>query len=241
MTVSDIVRKDYRTAEVFNKYGINFCCGGNLPLQQACQLHNVNVDSVEKELENVTNPISLPPTVKFEDWSIEFLVDYILNVHHAYIKQTMPELSAGLKAFASSHGDKYPYLHEVEEAFIDLAAELSEHIDHEEDSIFPYLKLVSTTFKRKEIYGSLFVRTLSKPLSLIIETEHKRIFSLLLQLRKSANNYTYNDDVCPNHQVLYNKLKEFDADLLQHKRLEDNVLFPKAIGMEKELLSDIDK
>ena len=239
MTVSDIVRNDFRTAEVFNKYGIDFCCGGDVPLQQACLVHNLNIKSIETELENVANPICLPPTVKFEDWSVEFLVDYILNIHHAYIRQTMPELSIAIKAFTASHKFKYPYLLQVEEAFYDLAAEISEHLDHEEDSIFPYLKLVSTTFKRKEIYGRLFVRTLSKPLGLIIETEHKRIFSLLLQLRRCTNNYTFTDDVCPNHQVIYKKLKEFDADLVQHKRLEDNVLFPKAIGMENELLSNM--
>ena len=237
MNVSDMVRKDYRTAEVFNKYGINYCCGGNVPLQQACQLHNVNFDSIEKDLENVANQIILPPTVQFEDWSVEFLVDYILNVHHDYIRKTLPELCAALNSLTSSHKNKYPYLQQVEEAFTDLATELSEHIDHEEDSIFPYLKLVSNTYKRKEIYGRLFVRTLSKPLSLIIETEHKHIVSLLDQLRKCTNNYTYSNDVCPNHQVIYNKLKEFDADLVQHKRLEDKILLPKAISMEKELLS----
>jgi regulator of cell morphogenesis and NO signaling len=239
MTVSDIVRNDFRTAEVFNKYGIDFCCGGDIPLQQACLVHNLNIKSIETELENVANPICLPPTVKFEDWSVEFLVDYILNIHHAYIRQTIPELTIAIKAFAASHKFKYPYLPQVEEAFNDLATEMSEHMDHEEDSIFPYLKLVSTTFKRKEIYGRLFVRTLSKPLGLIIETEHKRIVSLLLQLRRCTNNYTFTDDVCPNHQVIYKKLKEFDTDLVQHKRLEDNILFPKAIGMENELLSNI--
>jgi regulator of cell morphogenesis and NO signaling len=98
---------------------------------------------------------------------------------------------------------------------------------------------VSTTFKRREIYGSLFVRTLSKPLGLIIETEHKRIVNLLLQIRRYTQNYTFSKDVCPNHQVIFNKLKEFDADLVRHLDLEDHILFPKAIGMENELLSNI--
>jgi regulator of cell morphogenesis and NO signaling len=80
---------------------------------------------------------------------------------------------------------------------------------------------------------------LSKPLGLIIDTEHKRIYSLLMQLRRITNFYTYSSDVCPNHQVIYNNLKEFDTDLSQHMRLEDSVLFPKAINMEKELLSNI--
>jgi regulator of cell morphogenesis and NO signaling len=237
MTVSEIVRKDYRTAEVFNKYGINFCCSGDMPLQQACQQKNIDPDLVRKDLEQASHVLYLPPTIRFEDWSVEFLVDYILNIHHTYIKQTIPELNRALRSFVSTHKDKYSYIFFVEEAFNDLAAEVLEHMEHEEESIFPYVKLLSTTHKRKEIYGSLFVRTLSKPLSLIIESEHKRIESLLKQLRKTTNNYTFSEDVCPHHQVIYNRLKEFDVDLVQHKGLEDRILFPKAIAMEQELLT----
>jgi regulator of cell morphogenesis and NO signaling len=239
MTVSEIVRNNYRTAEVFRKYGINFCCNGDMPLQQACQMQNITPDLIQNDLEKANHVICLPPTVKFEDWTVEFLLEYILNIHHTYIKTTVPDFKVVLNEFVTSHKNKYPYIVAVEEAFIDLATELFEHLEHEEESIFPYLKLISTTHKRKEIYGSLFVRTLSKPLSLIIESEHKRIGSLLRQLRKTTNHYTSPGDVCPNHQVIYNKLKEFDADLVQHIGLEDNVLFPKAIGMEKELLTNI--
>lgn len=238
MTVSEIVRKNYRTAEVFKKYGIDYCCSSNIPLQQACDMQHVNSDQVQRDLEAVAHIITLPSTVKFEDWSVEFLVDYILNVHHAYLRQTLPDLRDSLRAFLDTHKAKYPYLVRVEEAYNDLMSEIMEHLEHEEDSIFPYLKLISTTFKRKEIYGSLFVRTLSKPLTLIIETEHKRIITLLFQLRKLTNQYTFAGDVCTNHQVIYNKFKELDADIVQHKFLEDHVLFPKAIGMEKELLMD---
>jgi regulator of cell morphogenesis and NO signaling len=239
MTVSEIVRNDYRTAEVFNKYGINFCCSGNMPLEQACQMQDIDPDLLQKDLDKAKHVVCLPPTIKFEDWSVEFLIDYILNIHHAYLKHTIPELNRALRSFVSSHNDKYSYIFFVEEAFNDLASEIIEHLEHEEESIFPYLKLVSTTYTRKEIYGSLFVRTLSKPLSLIIESEHKRIESLLKQLRKTTNNYTFSDDVCPYHQVIYNKLKEFDIDIVQHKGLEDKILFPKAIAMEKELLMSI--
>jgi regulator of cell morphogenesis and NO signaling len=239
MTVSEIVRKDYRTAEVFNKYGINFCCSANLPLQQACLQNDIDPNLVQNDLDKAANAIYLPPTVKFEDWSVEFMVDYILNIHHTYIKQTVPELNRALRSFVSTHKDKYSYIFFVEEAFNDLATEVLEHMEHEEESIFPYVKLVSTTNKRKETYGSLFVRTLSKPLSLIIESEHKRIESLLKQLRKTTNNYTFSNDVCPIHQVIYNKLKEFDVDLVQHKGLEDRILFPRAIAMEQELLLNV--
>ena len=239
MTVSEIVMNDYRTAEVFKKYGINYCCAGDMPLQQACNAQDINMDLLEKDLEKASHVINLPPTIRFDEWSVEFMVDYILNIHHSYIKQTVPELNRTLRSFVSTHKDKYPYIFFVEEAFNDLGTELIEHLEHEEESIFPYLKLVSTTHKRREIYGSLFVRTLSKPLSLIIESEHKRIAILLQQLRKTTNNYTFAGDVCPIHQVLYNKLKEFDADVTQHKGLEDNILFPKAIAMEKELLMNV--
>jgi regulator of cell morphogenesis and NO signaling len=133
------------------------------------------------------------------------------------------------------HLKKFPHLAAVQEAFLHLAQELEEHMEKEEDSIFPYVKQIINTYNRREVYGSLFVRTMSKPLAETVEKEHGRIANLLKHLRQLTNNYSFVSDACTNYQVLYNKLKEFDADLVQHKHLENNILFPKAIEMEKSL------
>jgi regulator of cell morphogenesis and NO signaling len=101
--------------------------------------------------------------------------------------------------------------------------------------IFPYIKQVETTFRRKEIYGNLFVRTLRKPLN-AVEKEHAQISVLLDQLKSQANGYNFPEKACTNHQVIYHKLREFHDDMIQHKHLENNILFPKAIRLEQELL-----
>ena len=235
-SVSQIVRNDYRTADVFKKWGINYCCGGNLPLAEACKLKHIDVSLIEDELKDATKMISIPNALQFNDWPVQFLADYISYVHHGYLRQVLPLLSQTISSFVGGHVKKYPYLSEVEKSFQALAQALTEHTQKEEESIFPYVKQISNTFDRKEIYGSLFVRTMRQPLSEIISREHGRISQLLLLLREQTNNYQFRDDACTNHQVIYHKLKELDGDLVQHKHLENNILFPKVLEMEKSLL-----
>jgi regulator of cell morphogenesis and NO signaling len=234
-TVADIVREDYRTADVFKKHNINFCCSGDVSLAEACTVRNLDLSVVEKDIEEAVRRIQLPGNVKFNDWSLEFLVDYILNIHHAYLKETLPELETKLLSFMEGHKKKYPALENIYETFRQLSRQLAFHNKQEEDVLFPYIKQVETTYKRKEIYGNLFVKTLRKPMD-SIEKEHAEIHVLLMQLKAEANGYNHPEKACTNHQVIYHKLREFHDDLMQHKHLENNILFPKAIRLEQELL-----
>ena len=235
-TVSQMVREDYRLADVFKKWGINYCCGGNVALGEVCRLQGLDEDKVEEDIQKATQTVNISSALRFDDWSVDFLVDYITNVHHAYLKQVMSALQQLVSSFIEGHKKKYPYLGKVLEAFEALKEEVMEHTQKEEESIFPYFKQICNTYNRKESYGALFVRTLSKPFDQIESVEHKRIASLLVALRNATNNYTFGDDVCTNHQVIYHKLRELDADLVQHKHLENNVHFPKVRIMEQELL-----
>lgn len=236
MTVSEMVRKDYRIANVFDKWGINYCCGGNTPFVEVCRTQKLSAELVKEDIHKATQTVNISNYLRFEEWSVDFLVDYITNVHHAYIKQEVPVLYRLVKSFVEGHRKKYPYLDRVLDIFDELQDEVLEHTHKEEESIFPYFKQISNTYARRESYGALFVRTLSKPFDHIENVEHRRITALLAALRKATGNYAFADDVCPSHQVMYLKLKEFDADLVQHKYLESNILFPKVRVMEKELL-----
>ena len=234
--VRDIVNEDYRAADVFRKWNINYCCGGNVTLAEACSRQKIDVNTVISELEQSQQTISLPTNVISRQWPLDFLVDYIVHIHHAYIRRTGEELRAQLAAFVEGHRTEYPHLAEVKEAADELIAELLEHIAAEEEQIFPYIKQISSTFNRKESYGSLFVRTLRKPLHKMNEPEHRRINALLERLRTLTRQYTIDDGVCTNYRVIYKKLSEFDTDLVQHQHLEDEVLIPRAVQMEKALL-----
>ena len=235
-TVAEIVREDYRTADVFKKFGINFCCGGKVSLAEACAVKNVDMEKLYIEIENATRTISISNALPFNQWEIGFLVDYIINVHHAYLKQALPAIEVNLLSFVSNHRKYHPELQDLYDAFVTLSAFLQKHNLHEEEIIFPYIKQIDNAFRRRESYGNLFVRTLRKPLH-AIELEHKRIGDLLESIRRITRQYNYPEDACTNHRVIFNKLREFDNDIVQHKHLEMNVLFPKAIDMEKVLLN----
>jgi regulator of cell morphogenesis and NO signaling len=234
-TVSEIVRADYRTADVFKKYGINYCCSGQVPLEEACALKNLELEVVVNELEEATRNISLSNSLQFVDWKIDFLIDYIVNVHHAYIYLTLPSLQAGLESFAEGHKKQYPELVGLTDVFMALYPLILAHCRHEEEIIFPYIKQIDNAFRRKESYGSLFVRTLRKPFH-SIEGEHRRISDLLQEIRALTKNYIYPENACTNHTVIYQKLNELDQDMVQHKHLENNILFPKVVEMERLLL-----
>ena len=236
LTISGIVRKDYRTADVFKKYGINYCCGGNSTLEEICQVQNLDVNLVENDLVNATKTVTVPSSLRFDEWSIDFLVDYIVNVHHAYLKHTLPLLQSTLDSFVNSHRKKLSFLDQLQKTYVGLADFLLAHTKEEEEKTFTYIKQISHTHKHKEKYGHLFVKTLSKPLYQTMQSEHKHIAAQLMQLRTAANQYQFDASACTNHQVVFQKLKELDADLVQHKHLENNVLFPKAIALERELL-----
>lgn len=235
-TVSQMVQKDYRLADVFKKWGINYCCGGNLPLDEVCTIQNIDRTALDEDLKQATQNLSLPSSTAFEQWPLAFLIDYIIHVHHGYIKNVLPALKQFINSYVPGHLKKFPHLAEVQEAFLNLATEIEEHTEREEESIFPYVKQIINTYNRREVYGNLFVRTMSRPLADVIQKEHGRIAFHLRYLRQLTSNYSFAPDACTNYQVLYNKLKEFDADLVQHKHLENNILFPKAIKMEKSLL-----
>jgi regulator of cell morphogenesis and NO signaling len=236
LTVSQMVRNDYRTADVFKRWGINYCCGGDMLLDEACAVQRVNRAALDVELKQATQNLCLPSSTAFNEWPLPFFTDYIIHVHHGYIKRVLPALKQFVNSYVPGHLKKFPHLAAVQEAFQNLVTELEEHMEGEEESIFPYIKQIISTWSRREVYGHLFVRTMSRPLAEVIEKEHSRIAFHLKQLRQATNNYSFNADACTNYQVLYNKLKEFDADLVQHKHLENNILFPKAIEMEKSLL-----
>ncbi len=234
-SICNIVRSDYRTADVFNRYNISYCRDGQLTINQACADKKIESNQLISELNAVTRNIFLSNHTEFSRWEVGFLVDYILNVHHAYLHRVMPQLESGLRTVCHSHRNQYPELEKILEFFEDAEVLINAHLRHEEEIIFPYIKQIENAHKRKESYAHLFVRTLRKPLT-NIETEHRRIRNVLNDLRIQANYFRLPSTACTQQHVVFSRLREWDADLEQHAWLENHLLFPKAILMEKELL-----
>ncbi len=235
--VSDIVSLDYRTADVFRRNGISYCCGGKWPIELACQMQGVDADKVLAELEAATRTVSLSNHLDFGSWNIDFLIDYLINVHHQFLKKSLPETQQLLHEFANEHIKKFPYLAELEKKFDLLIKQLLPSLQQEEEVIFPYIKQLSHAHRHMEPYAALLVRTLRKPVVETMYKGHEALTDIIFSIREMTNRYTPPEKVCSSHKVVIAKLKELDNDLMQHLYLEQLFLFPRAIAIEKEVLS----
>ena len=233
--VSDIVKLDYRTADVFKKYQLSYCCSAAISLKSACEVKGIDFELISNELKEATRNLILPNNLSFDEWKIDFLIDFITNIHHAYIYRVIPSLLSTLESFSRGHQAKYPELIGILKLFTKLAEILLLHNRHEDEIIFPYIKQIDSAYRRKEPYGNLFVRTLRKPLH-IIEREHFQIQELLNDLKIETKQFIVPDKACLSYQVIIKKLEEAYNNLLQHKFLEHTILFPRAIVIEQKLL-----
>lgn len=235
-SVADIVTKDYRAADVFRKYDIEYCCGGKYPLTIACQMKGVSEEEVIRELEEAVRELNSSNTLSFNEWHIDFLTDYIVNVHHQYMRKALPRLKDYVDRFADGHRKKFNYLDELQQIISQLQRSFIPHLAEEEEIIFPYIRQIGHAYYSRESYASLLVRTLRKPVEDIMNHEHFTTAKTLRRMRELTGNYTPPENACLSHKVTFHKMREVDNDLTQHIHLENNILFPKAIAMEKELL-----
>lgn len=236
-TVAEIVSKDYRTADVFRRYNIEYCCGGKYPLHVACRMNGVDEELLINELEEATRETNTSNTLNFNEWHLDFLTDYIVNVHHAYLRKALPRLQDYVDRFAEGHRKKFSYLEELQQLVVQLNRTSFPHLQQEEEIIFPYIRQIGHAYYNREPYASLLVRTLRKPVEDIMAHEHDITGKVVHRMRELTNNYNTPENACLSHKVTFLKLKEVDNDLTRHLHLENNILFPKAIALEKELLS----
>ena len=238
--VSDIVADDYRTAGVFRKYGIDFLAKEK-SLKGVCTTKGLDIGTVSDELQARTRAIQLPNALDFEGWDVDFLTEYIVHVHHEYLRTALPEAKDYLVTFIEEQGKEFPYLFDLIHIYNELLDETFPHLQQEEVIIFPYIRQIAHALGNKEPYAGLLVRTLRKPVENVMHHEHAVVNKLLHEMRRLTHSYLLPEDACLCHRIAYLKLREIDEDLIQHLYLENDVLFPRAIAMEKELLERRDE
>lgn len=234
---ADIVKEHYRTATVFRKYNIEYCCGARWPLKMVLESHKLDETLVMAELKEASRIVRIPASLPFNTWSVDFLTDYIINIHHEYLRRSLSAINDHVTHFVEEHRKKYPYLDEVKRYVSFLNKTMVPHLEQEEKVIFPYIRQISHAYESKESYATLLVRTMRKPVKDLMEEEHDTLDKILTHLRELTGNYTVPEGACTSHRLAYSLLKELDEDLVQHMYLENEILFPKAMAMEKELLA----
>lgn len=222
MTVAELAISHPGALSVFKKYNIDYCCGGNRSLEEACIRIGLNPDKIREEIVNSTQQSSSIP-MRAEQWSAALLADYIIQNHHEYVRQAIPEIEMLLAKVCAAHGQDNIELLNIQQDFSDLSEELTNHMAKEEVALFPAIKRLEA--QRDPAHP--LADTLHAPITMM-EHEHVIAGDLMKSIRRLSSNYTVPEFACPTYQVTYQKLKEFDDDLMTHVHLENNILFRKA-------------
>lgn len=230
-TVAEVVTHNIKTADVFKKHGIDFCCGGGITIKKACDKNNVSFSELERELSNINNHIT--KGYNYDSWKLDFLVDHIENIHHTYVAENTPLVLQYAAKVAKVHGHHYTEVVEINRLFIEVAKELAAHMKKEELILFPFIKQLVKADNEGLKVNTPHFGTVNNPITMM-EEEHENAGDILKEISKLSNNYTPPEGACNTFKALYAKLEEFEQDLHQHIHLENNILFPKAILLEKK-------
>jgi len=232
-TVRDWALEHPEATRVFEKVGIDYCCGGGRSLEQACIAANVSVDEVVDSLE--LSQAAARTQQKDRNWQIEPLADLVAHInstHHKYTREEIARLGPLFDKVASVHGNNHPELQNVRAAFRGLAQELTMHMMKEEAVLFPYIvRMEESVIQGEPVLPPPF-GSVQNPVAMMMH-EHDSAGEALRTMRQASAGYTVPRDACISYQTLYKALADFEKDLHQHIHLENNILFPRAIDMER--------
>lgn len=228
--IGQVVVKFPRAMEIFKKYKIDFCCGGDRLLEQAVREQGLDGVQIISEINTQYNDYVIE-AVKDKDWEIEEytkLIDYIINTHHAFLNENLPRLSELTTKIFRVHGEHHPELKNVHKLLHSLKMEMEQHLIKEEEVVFPLIIAYDKT-------GN--IETLKKAVSKIheLEEEHEGAGSILKELREVTDNYSAPADGCNSYNLTFKLLEDLEDDTFRHIHLENNVMFPRLEAALKKL------
>ncbi|KAA5827698.1 iron-sulfur cluster repair di-iron protein [Algibacter amylolyticus] len=232
--IGQFVADDFRTAAVFSKYKIDFCCNGNRTVEEACDKKGIDsnmlVDELNEVLKSGTNE-----SIDYKSWPLDLLAEYIEKKHHRYVEEKIPVLRQFLDKLCRVHGERHPELFKINDLFTASAGELASHMKKEELILFPFVKrMVNATIKNEAIQSPQF-GTVENPIAMM-KHEHDTEGERYREIAELTNNYNPPADACNTYKVTYAMLDEFEKDLHLHIHLENNILFPKAVKLEQQFV-----
>jgi regulator of cell morphogenesis and NO signaling len=224
-TIGEIVADDYRTARVFEDHGIDFCCGGKIALSEICRDKGIELAVIERELAAV-KVASLDRSLNYSAWELPFLMDFIVNTHHAYLHENMGQIAGYTRKIAEVHGSNHPEVLEIAEIFSKIVTDLADHLRYEQEVFFPAIKRCNAAGKSHAVPDATDLESIRAGLGKL-QQEHEEVGEAIHRIRHLAKDYEIPGDACNTFRLTYQKLKEFEDDLHRHVHLENNILFPK--------------
>jgi regulator of cell morphogenesis and NO signaling len=233
-TVRELAVEIPNATRVFEKFGIDYCCGGKKSLDEACSAAKLPVEEVLKALETSAAPAAAEFTLP--SGSLAELIDHIVKTHHKFTREEIVRLKALLEKVCAVHGEKHPELLAIRGTFLGLAQELTLHMMKEENVLFPYIVRMERAVVQNEPVLPAPFGTVQNPVRMMMQ-EHDGAGNALREIREASHNFVVPEDACISYQTLYEALPAFEADLHQHIHLENNILFPRAVEIEESSLA----
>ena len=233
MTVGEIAVAYPDATDIFTKYGIDYCCGGRRNFTEAARSHGLDPERVEREIIDHEKSAGRLND-KLNNFSIPQIIDHILQYHHAYVREKRMVLPPLAKRVAAVHGRRHPELVEVAQLTENLFDELERHMQKEEEVLFPaVLALVSHEEKGTPLPRTRF-DSVAQPIA-VMERDHTQTGGELFDLQRMTGDFTVPEEGCVSYRELYDGLREMQANTFEHVHLENNILFPRALELERTI------
>jgi len=237
MKIKDLVNENFHTAELFAKFGIDFCCNGNRLIEAALKEKKISKSRFIEEYKKIDTARSAED-FHYSEWGLDFISKYIINNHHKYVKGAIPSITAHLQKIQNAHGDKYTFIKEIENTFARVAAEMTSHMKKEEKTLFPLIKYLVDSNRLKEKPKTRGYGSVQNPIKQM-KAKHVSVGNAMKVIRTLTDDYSLPENYCATFQITYNELAQFEKDLHKHMHLENNILFARAIALEENLINGI--
>lgn len=235
-TIGELVASDFRKADVFKKFGLDFCCGGGKTVSKACSEKEIDINEVQKALKEVEkNEITQAgEEQQANEWSAVMLVNFIVNKYHKYVRDSLPLLYEYTQKVARVHGNNHPETIEIANTIVDLSGELERHMNKEENEVFPLISEINDMYYKKDHNEIIDIDEYREKIG-ELEDEHQEAGVLLEKINKLTNNFSPPEGACTTFRISYQKMEEFEKYMHQHIHLENNILFKKCEKLLKAL------
>jgi regulator of cell morphogenesis and NO signaling len=226
ITLAELVTQRPALARELERRSLDYCCGGQRTLAEACAGQGLDADEVAGALTAVQAGDAAP----WATFGPAELVDHLEATHHAYLHAELPRLAALAGKVAQVHGGRHPELVDVQRIYDELHAELDPHLAKEEQMLFPMIRELATA----DTAPTFHCGSLRNPVSVLMR-EHDRAGELLVALRGAARGFDLPADACASYTALYAGLDQLEADTHLHVHKENNLLFPSVVDLEDQL------
>lgn len=223
-TVGEIVRATPGSSRIFERLGIDYCCGGKKTLAEVCRAKGLDAATIVALLGSTDLVVPADATDP-DTLSLGALCDHIERVHHGYLREELPRLDFMTRKVAAVHGDHEPRLHELRELFVHFSAAMLAHTQEEEQQVFPAIRRLGAAEAGAKERAAELKRELEK-----LESEHDRAGAALERVHALTDGFTPPEWACNTFRALYDGLAKLELETHQHVHKENNVLFPRALA-----------